>query len=60
MKLKRILLAIFCLATVFALVGCNEGGSSNKGGTKVVFELEGGTYKNSPYAVTYIYDLEDG
>ena len=60
MKLKRILVAIFCLAAVFALVGCNESGSTNSGGTKVVFELEGGTYKNSTYAITHTYKLEEG
>ena len=60
MKLKRILVAIFCLATVFALVGCNESGSTNSGGTKVIFELEGGTYKNSTYAITHTYKLEEG
>ncbi len=58
MKLKRILLVIFCLATIFAFAGCNEGSTSVEG-MKVTFELEGGKFKNSPYAVVYTYDINE-
>ncbi len=62
MKRKRaiILLICACIACIFAgtLTAC--GGEDSFEGVKVVFELEGGRYKNSTRAPTYYYDLAPG
>lgn len=62
MKRKRaiILLICMCMVCIFAglLTAC--GGEEEYEGVKVVFELEGGKYKNSGRAPTYYYDLADG
>lgn len=57
MNLKKILLPLICLFTVIA---CSCAGSNlYEGKTKVVFNLEGGTYKNSQRAIVHYYSLED-
>ncbi len=62
MKRKRaiILLICACIACIFAGVLTACGGEDSFDGVKVVFELEGGRYKNSNRAPTYYYDLAPG
>lgn len=62
MKRKRaiILLICMCMVCIFAGLLSACGGDVEYEGVKVVFELEGGKYKNSGRAVAYYYDLTEG
>ncbi len=53
-----IMIAVALLACF--LTACNSGEVDVSGKTKVVFVLEGGTYKNSDLPVTYYYGFEEG
>lgn len=58
MNFKKILLPLICL---FAVIACSCAGANlYEGKTKVVFNLEGGTYKNSQRAIVHYYSIEDG
>lgn len=48
-----IALTVVVILTCGLLMACNSTEVDTNGKTKVVFELEGGTYKNSTNAVTY-------
>lgn len=62
MKFKRAAIYLLCALAIciFAggLVSCS-GGQNEYDGVKVVFELEGGTFKNSKRAIVYYYDLKE-
>lgn len=62
MKIKRLIALILALCALFAFSSCGEEESSPYDGKiKIVFELEGGNYKNSPKSVVHYYDYdEDG
>ena len=61
-KLKVLFLtllsAVMGLCLIAGLAAC-KGGDEFKG-VRVVFELEGGTFKNSQLAITYYYNLAEG
>ncbi len=65
MKIKRLLITL-CAAAIgagaaVALVGCNgEEVDPHEGQVKVVFSLEGASFKNMTEPVVYYYDFEDG
>lgn len=52
-----VLTLIFCVAL---LVGCSAKEPTYDGCHKVIFELEGGLYRNSDKAVEYFYDIPEG
>lgn len=62
MKKKTIISALIFVVVVTCcmLVACNSTEFDTDGKTKIVFELEGGIYKNSERSVTYWVDYKDG
>ena len=61
MKLKRLISLFLALITIFALTSCGKDSQDKyEGMAKVVYCLEGGTYKNSSEALTHYYSLENG
>lgn len=63
MKIKKFILSVLIITLFAALasfLGACSQGPDYSGLTKVVFELEGGTYKNSKNAVVHYYDLKEG
>lgn len=52
-----IVAVVACVA--MCLVGCNDQ-DIQRGNAKVVYELEGGTYQNSTYAVVHYYHVAEG
>lgn len=55
----RALVLIFALSLTLSFVGCNST-EQEYSGAKVIFELEGGTYKNCVLPVTHYYDIGEG
>lgn len=63
MKIKRLIALCLSLVLITALASCKGEGVGNQieGKAKVIFELEGGTYKTSSEAVAHYYEVgEDG
>ena len=61
MKLKRFAIIVLAVVAALSLFSCGENANSKyEGKAKVVFELEGGTYKNSGEALTHYYSVENG
>ena len=61
MKIRKLIAFALMLFTVFAFASCSSGNSNRyEGKTKVVYALEGGTYKNSKYDVSHYYSVEEG
>ena len=63
MKIKRIIALCLSLVLMTALASCKGEGVGNQieGKAKVIFELEGGTYKTSSEAVAHYYEVgEEG
>ena len=61
MKIRKLIAFALMLFTVFAFASCSNGNSNRyEGKTKVVYVLEGGTYKNSKYDVSHYYSVEEG
>ena len=61
MKLKRLISLVLALITVLTLSSCGQNSQDKyEGKAKVVYYLEGGTYKNSEEALTHYYSLEKG
>ena len=61
MKLKKLISLVLALITTFALTSCGKDSQDKyEGMAKVVYHLEGGTYKNSGEALTHYYSLENG
>ncbi len=58
MKKQLWILFLLCVVIACFLTACS--GEENYNGTKIVFELEGGTYKNSQKAVVYYVDFSQG
>ncbi len=59
--MKKIVIAVLTLVFCAALfVGCVAEEETFDNCHKVVFELEGGKYKNSDKAVTYYYNIPEG
>ncbi len=58
-SLYIIFIAVIVALLALILVGCNSDLDLD-GQTKVVFQLEGGIFKNCEDTVTYYYPLEDG
>lgn len=56
MKKRLILIALLAALLCVCLYGCSQ--SDEHSGVKVVFNLEGGLYKNSSRPVTYYYNYE--
>ena len=59
MKLRKILLGVLFLIISAFCVGCTSN-QTHAGKTKVVFELEGGTYQNCVRPIVHYYDFKDG
>lgn len=59
MNIKKIMLLAFLTISFISITSCGKQNTNYEGQTKVLFELEGGTYKNSTETVTYYYPLED-
>ncbi len=57
MKHKRITVILIMIALVTLMYGCKNK-TVQRGNVKVIFELEGGTYKSSERAITYGYTLK--
>ena len=61
-KLRTLFLTLLCAVTGMCLIAglsaCKEEDAFK--GVPVVFELEGGTFKNSQRAIRYYYDLPEG
>lgn len=63
MKIKRIIALCLSIVLMTALASCKGEGlvAQIEGKAKVIFELEGGTYKTSSEAVSHYYEVgEDG
>lgn len=63
MKIKRLIALCLSIVLITALASCKGEGVGNQieGKAKVIFELEGGTYKTSSEAVAHYYEVgEDG
>lgn len=54
---KKIILLLLLASMLLALVGC--GSAADKSGVQVVFNLEGGVYKNSTQPITYYYKINE-
>lgn len=59
MKRKVIVIALIVVALAMVLVGCNNTDNYD-GKTKIVYELEGGSYKNCTAPIVQYYDFADG
>ena len=59
MKIKKFLLGALLVLMAVLCVGCSAS-KNYDGKTKVVFELEGGTYQNCVRPIVHYYDFEDG
>lgn len=59
MKQKVFIIATILLLLTLCLAGCSSE-RSYEGLTKIVFELEGGSYQNSELPITHYYDFEEG
>lgn len=59
MKKKFMLLIFLLFGALICLVACNKA-NNTEGRTKVVFELEGGTYRNCQLPVVHYYDVKEG
>lgn len=61
--MRKSIIILFVLALLFTIsvffVACNED-VSVENQTKVVFEMEGGVYKNCEGSIVYYYPLEEG
>lgn len=63
MKSKRILAVLILVLSALALtmlVGCGEKPDPNEGRVKVVFNLEGAEYRNTPEPIVYYYSFKAG
>ena len=60
MNFKRLIALILALCALFAFSSCGgEESNPYEGKLKIVFELEGGNYKNSPKSVVHYYDYDE-
>ena len=59
MKAKKFLLGVLLILMAVLCVGCSSG-RSYEGKTKVIFELEGGTYQNCVRPIVQYYDFKEG
>lgn len=60
MKFKRLIALILALCSLLAFASCGgEESGPYDGKIKIVFELEGGNYKNSPKSVVHYYDYNE-
>lgn len=57
MKGKLLVIAIILVTATLLLAGCNST-SDYDGKTKIVYQLEGGTYKNCTDSIVQYYDFE--
>lgn len=57
MKGKLLVIATILVVATLLLAGCNSA-SNYDGKTKIVYELEGGTYKNCTDSIVQYYDFE--
>lgn len=58
MNLRKAIILGALMLSLVSFSGCKKE-NKNAGKTKVIFELEGGTYKNCTAPITYYYDLDD-
>lgn len=59
MKHNRCTIILIVIALVTLMYGCTNN-TTDFGNVKVIFELEGGTYKSSKAAITYWYSFDSG
>ncbi|MGN1043077.1 MAG: hypothetical protein ACI4SK_06310 [Christensenellales bacterium] len=57
---KTIFIAVLIMSVCLVLTACTAAEADVDGKTKVVFELEGGVYKNSDRPVTYYFGFAEG
>lgn len=59
MKQKVFVAVLIIVALTALLVGCNSS-TNHDGKTKIVYELEGGSYMNCEFPIVQYYDFEEG
>ena len=62
MKPKKLLICLICMFSVCIFAGCLTacGGEEGQAGVRVIFSLEGGSFRNSGRDVSYYYQLKEG
>lgn len=60
MKFKHLISTFVVAALICTTYGCKNNNPQKKGNTRVIYELEGGTYQSSSFPFSHYYEITEG